>query len=62
MAEPIRSRLWSNNEWKDATSGKTFPTLNPATEEMITEVAAGGVEDVDRAVGVGEGTGNEDLA
>ena len=31
-------------------SGKTFPTIDPRTEEVITYVAEGDAEDVDRAV------------
>ncbi len=34
----------------DAASGRTFTTMNPATEQPICEVAEAGVEDVDRAV------------
>ncbi len=34
----------------DAASGETFSVLNPATNEVIAEVAKGGKEDVDRAV------------
>ena len=30
--------------------GRTFETLNPATEEVLAEVAQGEAEDVDRAV------------
>jgi phenylacetaldehyde dehydrogenase len=37
-------------EWVQAASGKTFPTHNPATGEILTHVAEGGKEDVDRAV------------
>lgn len=33
-----------------ATSGRSFPTLNPATGKLIAEVAEAGVEDVDAAV------------
>lgn len=33
-----------------AMSGRTFPTLNPATGEVLAEVAACGAEDVDLAV------------
>ena len=32
-------QLFINNEWVNAASGKRFPTLNPATEEVICEVA-----------------------
>jgi phenylacetaldehyde dehydrogenase len=37
-------------EWVEAASGKTFPTINPATEETLAEVAHGEAEDIDRAV------------
>ena len=30
-----------NNEFVDAVSGKTFPTVDPANEETIIEVAEG---------------------
>ncbi len=44
------TRLLINGEWVDAASGKTFKTINPATEEVITEVAEADAEDVNRAV------------
>lgn len=34
----------------DGVSGRVFPTVNPATGEVITQVAEGLAEDVDRAV------------
>ncbi len=34
----------------DSVSGKTFPSINPSTAEVIAEVAEGNAEDVDRAV------------
>jgi acyl-CoA reductase-like NAD-dependent aldehyde dehydrogenase len=37
-------------EWREATDGRTFDTVDPATGETIVEVALGGPEDVDRAV------------
>src|SRR5688572_29010081 len=43
-------RLFIGGEWQDAASGETFPTINPATAEPITDVASAGAEDVDRAV------------
>src|SRR5436309_4819705 len=46
----FRNQLFINGEFVDAKGGKTFPTINPATEEKITDVAAGGPEDVDAAV------------
>jgi aldehyde dehydrogenase (NAD+) len=44
------ARLFIDGQWVDAASGATFKTINPATEETITEVAAAGVPDVERAV------------
>ncbi|MFQ6097488.1 MAG: aldehyde dehydrogenase family protein [Armatimonadota bacterium] len=43
-------RLLIDGEWRDALSGKTFETLNPATEEVLTTVADGQAEDIDAAV------------
>jgi phenylacetaldehyde dehydrogenase len=39
-----------NGKWVDAASGKTFPTYNPATGEVLAQVAEGDREDIDRAV------------
>ena len=46
----MKTDLFINNEWRPATSGKQFPVVNPATEEVIAEVAAGEAVDVDNAV------------
>jgi hypothetical protein len=43
-------KLFINNEFVDAKSGRTFPTYNPATEELITHVQEADKEDVDLAV------------
>jgi len=48
--EVRRPQLLIDGEWVDSLSGRTFPTINPATGRIITEVAEGGKEDVDRAV------------
>ncbi|MBB5223859.1 gamma-glutamyl-gamma-aminobutyraldehyde dehydrogenase [Amaricoccus macauensis] len=37
--------------FRPAASGKTFPTVNPATGKVLAELAACGAEDVDFAVG-----------
>ena len=50
MTEEIRTRLWIGNEWSDAEGGGTFATVNPATDEVIAEVAEARARDVDRAV------------
>ncbi|HWP82845.1 MAG TPA: 5-carboxymethyl-2-hydroxymuconate semialdehyde dehydrogenase [Bacteroidota bacterium] len=39
-----------HNQFVSAADGKTFETLNPATNEPITQVASGSAEDIDRAV------------
>src|SRR5215470_5575306 len=39
-----------NGQWVNAASGKTFPTYNPATGEVLAQVAEGDREDVERAV------------
>ncbi|KAM9426780.1 aldehyde dehydrogenase, mitochondrial-like [Pholidichthys leucotaenia] len=44
------NKLFINNEWVDAVSGKTFPTVNPASGEVICQVAEADKADVDRAV------------
>ncbi|GIY54820.1 aldehyde dehydrogenase, mitochondrial [Caerostris darwini] len=44
------TKLFINNEWQKSISGKSFPTLNPATGETITHVQEGSAEDVDKAV------------
>ncbi|MCB1247158.1 MAG: aldehyde dehydrogenase family protein, partial [Acidimicrobiia bacterium] len=45
-----RNRILIDGEWIDPASGKTFTTVNPATGDAITEVAAGDQPDIDRAV------------
>src|ERR1700674_3874081 len=54
------TKLLINGKWVDAASGKTFPTINPSTGEVITQVAEADAADVDKAVaaaraGVGKG-------
>lgn len=46
----LHRQLLIGGEWVDAASGKTFDTLNPATEEVLAHVAHGEDADVDRAV------------
>jgi phenylacetaldehyde dehydrogenase len=43
-------KMLINGKWLDAASGKTFPTYNPATGEILAQVAEGDREDIDRAV------------
>src|SRR6202022_5169860 len=43
-------KMFINGKWVEAASGKTFPTFNPATGEVLSRVAEGDREDIDRAV------------
>ena len=45
-----RTQFYINGEWVDPVNGERLDVVNPATEQVIGEVAMGGVEDVDRAV------------
>jgi len=44
------SQMLIDGKMVDAASSKTFDNVNPATEEVIGQIADGAVEDVDRAV------------
>ena len=43
-------KLFIDGKWVDSVSGKTFDTINPATEEVITSIAEGDSADIDLAV------------
>src|SRR5712692_5354357 len=43
-------KMLIDGKWVDATSGKTFATLDPSTEEALVQVAEGDKQDVDLAV------------
>ncbi|XP_078159502.1 aldehyde dehydrogenase family 2 member B7, mitochondrial-like [Carex rostrata] len=44
------TQLLINGQLVDAASGKTFPTLDPRTGEVIAHMAEGDAEDIERAV------------
>src|SRR5688572_26198945 len=46
----LRTELFIGNEWRKPASGERFAVTNPATEELLAEVAAAGQTDVDAAV------------
>jgi len=56
LPEPVRepdmkyTGIFINNEWLEAESGKTFPTINPANGQVLAEVQEGDKADVDKAV------------
>lgn len=50
MPEIRQTSCFIDGQWVPAKSGKTFETRNPATEELIAEVAEGDAADIDAAV------------
>ena len=49
MAYP-NVQLYINGEWRNARSGRSAPVVNPATEEVIGNVAHAGKADLDEAL------------
>lgn len=45
-----QTKLLINNKWVDSVSGKKFDTINPATGEILAQVAEADAPDVDLAV------------
>ncbi|MEE2689928.1 MAG: aldehyde dehydrogenase family protein [Pseudomonadota bacterium] len=45
-----QTKILIAGSFRDSASGKTFPSIDPSTEETIAEIAEGGAEDVDLAV------------
>src|SRR5580704_4977440 len=43
-------KMFIDGKWVAAASGKTFPVYNPATGEVLAQVAEGDREDINRAV------------
>ncbi len=43
-------KMLINGKWINAASGKTFPTYNPATGEVLAQIAEGDREDIEQAV------------
>src|SRR5258708_6329260 len=43
-------RMLIGGKWLEAASGKTFDTINPATGQVLAQVAEGDAEDINRAV------------
>jgi aldehyde dehydrogenase (NAD+) len=46
----LQTKMLIDGQWRDSVSGKTFATVNPATEEVIAQVAEGDAADIDLAV------------
>src|SRR6266568_942493 len=49
-AKVRQTKMLIDGKWVNSTSGKTFETINPATGEVIANVAEGDAPDVDKAV------------
>jgi phenylacetaldehyde dehydrogenase len=45
-----KHKLLINGKWVEAASGRTFPTYDPSKGEVLSQVAEGDREDIDRAV------------
>ena len=45
---PKYTKLFINNEWVDAVSGKTFSTYDPTNGEKICDVAEADKSDIDK--------------
>src|SRR5260370_28384044 len=43
-------KMLIDGKWVNAASGKTFPTYNPATGEILAQIAEGDRQDIDAAV------------
>ncbi|HEY8740589.1 MAG TPA: aldehyde dehydrogenase family protein, partial [Candidatus Dormibacteraeota bacterium] len=43
-------QIYINGEWRDASSGETFPSVNPSNEEVIAHIPKGTREDAQAAI------------
>lgn len=50
MTLSLSFKIFINNEWHKTESGKTFNSVNPATEQVIAEVQESSKADVNKAV------------
>lgn len=46
----LRNQLWIDGRAVPASDGRRFTSINPATGEILTDIARGGAADIDRAV------------
>jgi succinate-semialdehyde dehydrogenase/glutarate-semialdehyde dehydrogenase len=49
-SETLHTELFIDGTWQAASNGATFPVENPATHEVIAQVAEGGSDDAARAI------------
>ncbi len=50
VSVPERTQLFINGKWVDPSTRAWFPTVNPATEATLSQIAEAGADDVDAAV------------
>jgi succinate-semialdehyde dehydrogenase/glutarate-semialdehyde dehydrogenase len=50
----LKRQGWIDGEWVDSASGRVFPVTNPATGEILAEVADMGVDETRRAIHAAE--------
>ena len=55
----FRHQAFIDGRFTPAKSGKTFTTSNPATEQVLTEIAACDAEDIDQAVAAAKAAFND---
>src|ERR1700730_14997457 len=46
----MMNKLYINGEWIEAIDKKAFDLINPATEEMISNIPSGNAKDADAAI------------
>ena len=52
------NKQYINGQWVDSISGKTYPLINPATEEVIAEISAADEKDTQLAIDAAQETFN----
>lgn len=50
ISRNFNNNLFINGRWRESSSGERFPTIDPATEDVITTVPRGNSVDIDDAV------------
>jgi aldehyde dehydrogenase (NAD+) len=51
VSEAVKThQLYIDGEWRDATGGETFPSINPSNEEVIANIPKGTREDAQAAI------------
>src|SRR2546421_942754 len=50
VVDGVKKQLYVGGEWRDASSGSTFPVKDPATGQVLCEIADGAPEDAKAAL------------